>query len=98
MNRRVSLTVFGQDVPETSAFPCQTGDVGACAIDDHAAHRCVFFRQHIGVHEKEEHGLTFWDHQWVRTPSGAAHMSMLTSAPDSDEVELTVFLWSGRAR
>ncbi len=89
-NRRVSLAIYRDDAPESAEFPCRRGDASSCDVDDLGAMRCRFYRERIGKDEIPEEVVTFWDFEWLATPTGKAHLSALTSLPDSNEVEIVV--------
>jgi len=94
-NRRVSLTVYGQDAPDAAEFPCTRDDVAACDVDRADGMRCRFYRERIGKDEEIEDTLTFWDFEWLATPTGKAHLSALTSLPDSNQAEVVVQMIPG---
>jgi hypothetical protein len=96
-NRRLTLALYGADAPKSEEFPCERGNAGACEIDDGGAARCRFFRERI--HETptrvEE---PFWTFDWIKTPNGKAHLSALTSLPDTDDVRVELVLHGKPAR
>ena len=94
-DRRVSLAIYGADAPESAEFPCKHGDVGACDIDDQGALRCRFYRERIGLDDTPPGVSTFWDFEWLSTPTGKVHLSALTSLPDSNAAEISVQLVVG---
>jgi hypothetical protein len=94
-NRRVSLAIYGETAPDAEEFPCRAGDTGACEVDDLGEMRCRFYRERIGKEEQLEETLTFWDFEWLATPSGKAHLSALTSLPDGNEAEVVVQMIPG---
>jgi hypothetical protein len=88
-NRRVTLAVYGSDAP--SDFPCQSGDVDACEVDSASGMRCRFYRERI--REEQERDLEyFYDFEWLRTPTGKAHLSAITTLPDTNDAEIIVQL------
>ena len=94
-DRRVSLVVYGDDAPANTAFPCVRGDATACAVQGPGPVRCEFYREHIGAEEDIEGSITYWDFEWLPTPSGNVHLSALTSLPDTNEAVVSVQLVPG---
>lgn len=89
-NRRVTLAVYGEGAPQPGEFPCREGDVGACRKDDRGAFRCRFYREHFVDPSPIATAFEMWDPEWLRTPTGKAHLSALTSLPDTDDVTVEV--------
>lgn len=93
-NRRVTLAIYGKGHPEPPEFPCTKGDAGACEIDRGGQLRCRFYRERIGEEEPRDFD-PFFDFEWLRTETGKAHVSVLTSLPDTNDAEIVVQVCEG---
>lgn len=93
-NRRVTLALFGGDGPRVP-FPCVTGDAAACLIDGEGARQCRFYREHIDEPEEIGPAWTFFDDNWMPTPSLWAYMSAITTLPDGTPVTFEVYRTGG---
>jgi hypothetical protein len=89
-NRRVTLAIYGEDAP--TEFPCEEGNAAACPLDERGQSRCRFYREHFAPPTEPEPAFPFCDGQWLPTPTGKAHLSVLTVLDDTDEAELQVQL------
>jgi outer membrane protein OmpA-like peptidoglycan-associated protein len=96
-NRRVTLAVYGEGAPLPGEFPCKEGDVGACRKDDRGAFRCRFYREHFVDPSPITTAFEIWDPEWLRTPTGKAHLSALTSLPDTNDVKIEIQICTQRS-
>ncbi|MCR9165150.1 MAG: hypothetical protein ACE37F_37060 [Nannocystaceae bacterium] len=77
------------EVPEfPDAAPCRKGDASACAVVDERAQRCLFYREH--VNEPEVSAVGVFDPRWLWIDEDRYVLSVLTDAPDGDEVTFEV--------
>ncbi|WP_146157331.1 peptidoglycan-binding domain-containing protein [Enhygromyxa salina] len=95
--RRVTLAVFTDPAkaPRTSDLPCVEGDSGACTLDREDGLRCRFFRHAVAPRDLDAVAVEWFDFAWLRTPTGKIHLSALTTAPDTDDVEFEIGIADG---
>ena len=91
-NRRVSLVVHGSPPSHPDAIPCTTGDPMACpAVQDAARQACMWYREHVLESPFEQARHHHFLPSWLKLENGNYMLSVLTTVPDSEDVEFQVF-------
>lgn len=76
-------------IPEfPDAAPCRMGDASACAVVDDNAQRCLFYREHVSEPNVSTVGV--FDPRWLWIAEDRYVLSVLTDAPDGDEIAFEV--------
>lgn len=91
LNRRAVIAVASPDNQVINNIPCRKGDINACLLDNKGKMRCSFYRRYIKEEDEDPKIPRFFDFQWLKEKSGAAHLSALTFLPDDTTAKFSIY-------
>ncbi|MEM6291309.1 MAG: peptidoglycan-binding protein [Myxococcota bacterium] len=91
-NRRISLVTHTTDPDYPQPVPCaSSGERGCPAVDDGADHKCLWFREHVVELRYDDARHHHFSPAWLALAGGRYLLSVLTTVPETEDVEFEVF-------